>query len=277
MKAMTLRTILALGTVMVAGLAVAQQGGPAGGGQRGGGMQGGRMGAMMMSPVFLINREDVQKDLKLTDDQKAKLAALRESMPMMNRGGGRGGAGGGGGRGGAGGGAGAGGGGGQGGAGGGAGQGGGAGRGGQGGGFDPAEMEKQLKEAEAKINEILTDEQEVRIKQIGVQLQGGRALMNETIQKDLGMTADQKKKVNDLNTAQQQANMELFQRVQNQEISREEVGEIMQKNNKILEEELLKVLTADQKTKFDAMKGPKFEATQPQGGRGGAGGRGGGN
>lgn len=268
MKASTLRTILALGSVMVAGLAMAQQGGPGGGGgQRFGGGQGGRMNSMMMSPVFLIGREDVQKDLKLTDEQKTKLAALRESTPMMNRGGRGGGGAAGGGRG-------AGGGGGQGGGGGRAGAGGGG--AGQGGGFDPAEMEKQLKEAEAKINEILTDEQEVRIKQIGVQLQGGRALMNENIQKELGMTADQKKKVNDLNQAQQQANMELFQRVQNQEIGREEMQEIMQKNNKTLEDELLKVLTADQKTKFDAMKGPKFEAAQPQG-RGGAGGRGGGN
>lgn len=268
MKVNTLKTVLMLGSALIAGLAAAQQGGPRGqGGQRGG------FGNMMSSPVFLISRADVQKDIKLTDDQKKQLEALREEFPMIRMGGGQRGGGQAGAQGG-------GQGGGQRGQGGQGGQGGGqrgqGGQGGQGGGqgFDQNAMQEMMKKAEAKINEILTDEQETRIKQIGIQLGGASVFSREDVQKDLGMTVDQKKGVMDLQEKQQAANMELFQRIQNQEITREEFQEMRTKNDKVMMDEILKLLNQEQKDKYEAMKGPKFTPEQQQGGGRGFGGGG---
>jgi hypothetical protein len=256
MKANTLKTVFVLGSVLVAGLAMAQGGGAGGGQQRGG------FGSMMSSPVLLIGRADVQKDIKLTDDQKAKLEALKAEFPMMNRGGNRGGGGGGGGQ--------------QGGGGGGqqGGQGGQRTGGGQGGGqVDMQAMQEMMKKAEAAIKEILTDEQETRIKQIGIQLGGAGVFGREDVQTELALTVDQKKSIMDLQQKQQQANGEMMQRVQNEEITRQEAMELRTKNDKILLEEIVKLLDQTQKDKYEAMKGPKFtpDPPQPRGGGNGGG------
>jgi len=47
---------------------------------QGGGGQGRRFGMMMNNPVFLLRSPDVQTDLKLTDDQKAKLTKIYEEQ-----------------------------------------------------------------------------------------------------------------------------------------------------------------------------------------------------
>lgn len=232
--------------------ASAQGGG--GGGQRGAGGRGGfgQRGGMMMggqSNLQLVNRADVQKDLKITADQKTALdklqadqqAAMQKRMEDMRNGGG--------------------------------------------GGFDRnammAEFEKIQKEQNDAIDKILTDDQKTRLKQISLQMRGARALTDKDIQKELGLDKDQVRKIEDLQTSQQSANQEVFQKVQSGEIDRSEIQSIMEKNNKILDEALLKVLTSDQSAKFKTMQGPEFkrdpkvdEAMQQR--RGGFGGRGGG-
>ncbi len=274
----SVRPLIALGLIAAAGAALAQPGG----GGRGGMMN------MQMPDAFLVMQPDVQKDIKLTEKQLADITAaqakLAEKYPWMRMmmGGGAGGGRGQGGPGAAGA-AGAGGqrqGGGQGQAGGqrqGGGQGQGAGgqrQGGGGGfqGFDPAQMADAMKEAEKAITDVTTDEQEARLFQIGVQTAGGRALFREDVQKKLELKAAQKKSLVDLQTGMQNANMELFQRMRDQEITREELTAAMTKNTEILNTESVKVLTAEQKTAFEAMKGPKFEGRVSQGFGGAAGG-----
>lgn len=276
---LSIRPLIALGLLAVAGAALAQPGGGRGG-----------MMNMQMPDAFLVMQPDVQKDIKLTEKQLADITAaqakLAEKYPWMRMmmGGGRGqggpGAGGGRGQGGGGGATGVGAGAGQGGQ---QGQGGGGGRGQGGGGFqgfDPAQMADAMKEAEKAITDVTTDEQEARLFQIAVQTAGGRALFREDVQKKLDLKAAQKKSLTDLQTGMNSANMELFQRMRDQEITREELTAAMTKNTEILNAEALKVLTADQKTAFEAMKGAKFEGRVNQGmggGRqGGAGGAGGG-
>jgi hypothetical protein len=272
---LSVRSLFVAGLMVAFGAAIAQPGGGRG------------MGAMMQpSYTFLVNQPDVQKDIKLTDQQKtdltAKQTALTEKYPFLRMmlsaprpqgAAGAGGAGAGGGQrqggGGAGVGAGAG-------AGGGQRQGGG--QGGPGGGgfgqFDPSQMQDAMKEAEKAIKDILTDEQEARIVEIGVQNEGGRALFREDIQKKLEVKAAQKIKLQELQTGMNSANMELFQRMRDQEITREELTAAMAKNTEILNTEAVKVLTADQAAAFEKMKGAKFEGKIQQFGMGGRGGRG---
>ncbi len=228
---------IATGALMVLVAISMAQGQGGGGGRQGGGQRMGGRGGGMGSPASLINRADVQKDLAITDDQKTKLKDLQakqmEEMQAQRQ----------------------------------------AGGGGGGGGFDREAMMKAMKERQEKnekaVNEILTPEQQKRLKEIYVQLAGGSAILNEGIQKDLELTDDQKTKIKDLQTKQQEANAELRTKMQNQEIDRQQMQDIQKKNNDALKEELIKVLTADQAAKFKAMAGKEFKADPPAGGGGG--------
>jgi Spy/CpxP family protein refolding chaperone len=209
------------------------------GGNRGGGGFG--RGGMQMgrgnTPMSLVNRADVQADLNLTTDQKNKLTELRNKQQeemrsaMENLRGG--------------------------------------------GGGDPNEMMQQMREWQEKndkaIAAVLTTEQNKRVKEIWVQLQGNRAILDEGVQKDLGFSAEQQQKVKSLQERQQEAMRSLMERMRNQEIDREQMREIQQKNNEIMNTELGKVLTSEQAEKLKAMGGKPFKATeQPRGGgRGG--------
>lgn len=231
-----------------------QQGGGAGGGQRQGGggfgQQRGGMGMMSVTKSMLLGRNDVQKDLKITAEQKAALekaqadqrAKMQARMEELRNGGGGG-----------------------------------------GGDFTAIreEFEKMAKEADDAAMKVLTKEQQTRLGQIQIQFDGMRVILKPEIQKELGMKADQKKRLDELQEQQQAANMAIMQRVRDGEISREEVGPLMEQNNKALDAEFEKVLTDDQKAKLKEMQGAKFtrdpkddEAMRNfgRGGRGGGGG-----
>ena len=134
-------------------------------------------------------------------------------------------------------------------------------------------MQKMMQENAAKqekaVREILDEKQWNRVRQIWVQLQGNRALMNEQVQKDLKLDAGQIEKIKGLQTKQQEANQSVMEKMRNQEITREEMQAANQKNNEVLNAELAKVLTADQAAALKAMGGEPFKADDNGGGRGG--------
>lgn len=192
-------------------------------GQGGMRMMGGGFGDS--SGVMLLQRADVQKDLGVTDEQKSKLDAMRQQMmdDMRSRF-----------------------------------------QGGGGGGFDRDAMQKAMKEMQDKSKtetaKILTKEQMTRLREINIQLAGNSAVAWEDVQKELGMTSDQTAKVKDLQAKQQDANQAVFQKMRDGEISREEIGDIMKKNQDTLNAELGKILKDDQKTKLKTMGGKPFKA-----------------
>lgn len=83
--------------------------------------------------------------------------------------------------------------------------------------------------------------------------------MNAEIQKDLKFTEAQTTKVKELQKKQGEAMMAIFEKVRNGEIDRTETGPLMEKNTKILGEELQKVLTTEQAAQFKEMGGVKFK------------------
>jgi hypothetical protein len=141
-------------TLAIAGIASAQ---PPQRGQRQGGGGGGRS-----SPQFLLANEDVQNELKLTDEQKEKIKAF---APAQGRRGG--------------------------GAGGGARPRGDAPGGGQGGGEAAQAAEKFVKES-------LTSDQQKRFKQIRFHVMGVSAFGEEEVQSALKFNEDQKSKAKSL-------------------------------------------------------------------------------
>lgn len=175
----------------------------------------------------LALRSDVSAELKLKDDQKTALEALRPQRGQGGQGGGQG-----------------------------QGQGGQRGQGAQ---RDPEAMRAAQAEQEKKIAGILDAAQFARLKELNIQRAGNGAIMREEVQKALGMTAEQVQKARDLQAKQREAQQSLMDKVQNGEIERDEVRTIMQKNQGIMNEELGKILTPAQTEALKKMGGAPFK------------------
>ncbi|MBI1333913.1 MAG: hypothetical protein JST12_12380 [Armatimonadetes bacterium] len=198
--------------------------------QRGGFMMGGAGGGA--NPAMLLGREDVQKDLALTDAQKDKVATLTDQNAMRDR-------------------------------------------------FMKAMqdagvsfedmrtdegrkkmqpiMEKMQADMKKEIDAILTPEQSKRLGQIGVQMAGNRAILQKDVAKALGITDDQNEKIQNLVKMQGDAQRGLFQKMQDGELTREDLQDKMKKNGEIFDTELGKLLTDNQKAKLKEMGGKPFE------------------
>jgi len=223
--------VLAIGAMVSAAMA---QGGGGGGRQGRGGMMQGRMG---MGPGQLINRPEVQTELKLTDEQKRQIQDIlnkaREDMQglMENA---------------------------------------------RASGGGPEEMQRMFLEHNQaitkKINAVLTPEQAKRLKEIGIQAQGIRAILDPEVQKELGLSADQKAQIQRAQQENQRAMMEAFQGQRGGggggNVDREAMREARDKMNKQFEEALTKVLTPEQAQKLKEMGGAPFKLAQRGGGGG---------
>lgn len=222
----TFKSILVAGIAVLAAVSMAQGGG--GGGRGGFGQGRGGFGMQDPSGVFLLRREDVQGELKLTADQKSKLTTIQEDqrakMREMFQGGG--------------------------------------------GGGDREAMMAEMQKMQAENNKVtlavLDDTQKKRLKELAVQRMGNGVAANAEMQKELGITDDQKAKIKDLQAKQQEANQAVMQKMRDGEIQREELQGIMQKNTDIYNAELGKILTDAQKAKIKEMGGKPFKFVEQQ-------------
>ncbi len=115
-----------------------------------------------------------------------------------------------------------------------------------------------------KIDGVLTTEQKARLEQITLQQRGTSALADPKIAESLGLSAEQKTKITDIYGAQREMMQEMF--AGGQDLSREERAKKFNENREKMQElrtetdkAVLEVLTADQKSKFEASQGAKFE------------------
>jgi hypothetical protein len=218
MKA-NLRVITVLACAVLVGSCFAQG---QGGRQRGGGN----------SLRALLRRADVQAELKITDDEKAKIEALPQ--PQRGQGGGGGGA------------------------------------GAAGGPPDPAAMAAAMaaRAAEEKkaIEAILTPEQMKRLGELVIQREGARAISRAEVQTDLGLSDDQKAKIKSLNDKFQEASRDLRAKVRSGDMEQQAMREATATNTKVLMDELTKVLTSEQADKLKAMGGTPFTFAAGNGG-----------
>lgn len=233
----TVLGVLAL-TLLFAASAMAQPGGGRRQGQAGPGM-GGPGGPGMGGPLQLLRLEQVQKEIELVDDQKTKLRELGEEsaremreafsgMRDLNEEQRR---------------------------------------------ERMEELRKKAQEREAelakKIEAILLPHQLKRLKEISVQVQGIRALNSAEVAKELGITEDQKAKMESIRRevtdqfAKLREEMQDLSPEQRRERFRE-MGEKMRETQQQVEEKILNVLTAEQKEKFEALKGKKFDVDMRQ-------------
>jgi len=130
--------------------------------------------------------------------------------------------------------------------------------------------EKQRKTVDDKVKEILLPHQTDRLDEIALQVEGIRALLRDAIAKELKITAEQKEKMEKVQTDAREKMQgqirELFQSG-----DREKIREVFTQMNQQTEKDILAVLTAAQKTQFTKMKGKEFKLPEGalRGGRGG--------
>jgi len=195
--------------------------------QRGFGRMFGGGAMVLRNPGFLLMRDDVKTELNLTDEQKTKLQAIQEEVQGKMR------------------------------------------DAFQSGGSDrtamQAAMQKISEDSSKEINAVLTADQQKRLKQIAYQFAGNAAALDPDTAKAIGITDDQKAKIDDLNTKMQEANTALREKAQSGEIDRSEIGPKMQSNQKALNDAIGGILTDDQKAKLKDLQGPEFKRTDEGG------------
>jgi len=133
------------------------------------------------------------------------------------------------------------------------------------------EMEKRSAEQDKKINEILNEQQQKRLKQIRVQLMGAFAFSDEQVGKDLAITDEQRDKIR-----------EAFGEIRDamQDVPQGERAARGREMTEKMNAKVMEILTDEQKAKYKEMVGEPFDVSQlrmggPGGGPGG--GRRGGN
>lgn len=182
--------------MLLAAVALAQRG-PGGGPGRGFGP----------GPADLLQVEQVQTELQLTDDQKAsagKLGEMRRGMRDLSE----------------------------------------------------EDRQKRMGEIQAKVDEILKPEQKTRLEEIVIQVQGPGALGRPEIQEKLGLSDEQRKKLDELNEEMRGKRREVFQS-----------GSGPEKLDEIRKEQTDKanaILTDQQREQFDKLQGKKIEIDRTQ-------------
>jgi Spy/CpxP family protein refolding chaperone len=139
-----------------------------------------------------------------------------------------------------------------------------------------AKKMQELSEKNTKaIEGVLLPDQLKRLKGIALQRMGVMALSDKSVQKDLKLSDEQIAKIKTLGDDSMKKMGELF----GSGLDRDEMRKKMDEMRKDIEKKAMDVLSADQKTKLEKMKGkelkiPDSELRMPgMGGRGGRGGR----
>jgi hypothetical protein len=143
--------------------------------------------------------------------------------------------------------------------------------GGGGGPPDLDKMEQLNNEATAKVDSLLDAGQQKRLSEIAIQVNGPSSLNDPSVRKQLGFTEEQTKKYEEARDANRAAMAEMMG------MSREERQGKMDEYRKAADDRLLGVLTDQQKTEFEAMKGTPLSIDlsqlRPRGFGGGGGNR----
>ena len=126
-------------------------------------------------------------------------------------------------------------------------------------------MDSQAEEAKKTIEGILLPNQLDRLKEVALQVRGPQALADKEVQTSVGLTDDQKDKIKTIG----EDTMKKVQEVFSEGLDPQEARTKMQSLEKEAQGKVMEVLTAEQKEKFEKLKGVKLEipAAELRGGR----------
>lgn len=120
-------------------------------------------------------------------------------------------------------------------------------------------VQKMMDETTAKVKEILDEGQQKRLLGIFIQVNGANSVANPEVAKELNVTDEQKKKIEEIRQKNMDSMRELFQGARDQEGGREAIRE---KAEKLRDEEskaILAVLTEPQQKQLEELKGEKVD------------------
>jgi Spy/CpxP family protein refolding chaperone len=191
---------------------------------RPGGPFGGRFGGPMLM-LGLLRNQQVQQELKLTDQQKQQLEQLgeqwREKMRGLRD-------------------------------------------------LPPEERRQKVEgmraEVEKQLSKVLNEQQMKRLKQIALQVEGYAALERPEVAEQVGLTKEQRQKIRDILRQAAEKRREAFQQGQG---DRQAVFQRMREIRQWVDGEIEKLLTPEQKKKWQELVGAPFKF---EGGFGGFGG-----
>jgi len=204
--------VVVVGLVMVSALAQSASA------QRGGGRGFGRL-FNGTAKAQLATLDEVQADLKLTDEQKTQIAEINDKLREDRRGL----------------------------------FGSGFGQ------FNQirADMDKLNSEASAEVDAKLDDTQKQRLQEIAIQVNGAAALNDPSVVGQLNLSDEQKKKLEDVRAENSKAVEDAMSDFG--DLSREERRDKFRTLAETSDSNLLGVLTDEQKKKFDEMKGTEID------------------
>ncbi|MEX2286335.1 MAG: hypothetical protein WD648_04540 [Planctomycetaceae bacterium] len=109
---------------------------------------------------------------------------------------------------------------------------------------------------EKELAGVLKEDQQKRLKEITIQVQGGRALLRPDVSAALKLSDEQKQKIKQVLDSQMERGAKVFADAQgDREALTKKLGEL----RKEIDTEAVAVLNKDQQTQFESMKGEKFE------------------
>jgi Spy/CpxP family protein refolding chaperone len=117
------------------------------------------------------------------------------------------------------------------------------------------ERDKFNREASAEVNKLLEPDQQKRLQEIAVQLNGPRVLYDASVVEQLQLTDEQKKQLDEAREDNSKRIAEVFSK----QLSRDERREEFRKLAEEGDAKLLAVLTDEQSKKFDEMKGTPID------------------
>jgi hypothetical protein len=167
------------------------------------------------SALRLVTADEVAADLKLSDEQKEKIAEINEHFYKNLRE-----------------------------------------AFGDGGGLE--KMRELMEDSAAKLAEVLDDAQEKRLAGIVIQVNGAIAMMDPAVAKELKITDDQNRKLGDVRRSLRDRFGEI------RDLPEDKRREAFQDMQKDVENELMAVLTDEQKDQMESLKGEKIEIDMSQ-------------
>lgn len=121
-------------------------------------------------------------------------------------------------------------------------------------------------EIKEKVDNILEDEQEARLVELSLQARGAQALEDDEVAAALKLGDDQKKKLEEIREEGNAAMQEAFQKLRADGGDQGDIREKMSKLRDELSEKAFAILTPEQREQFDKMKGAEFKFPPRRGG-----------
>ncbi|TWT82102.1 hypothetical protein CA13_35630 [Planctomycetes bacterium CA13] len=131
------------------------------------------------------------------------------------------------------------------------------------------ERAEQASKVQSQIEQVLLPDQMDRLKEISLQVRGVMALSDPDVQSELGITSEQKEKLESVRNSAQEGMRDKMRDMRDlfQSGDSEKIQEAVAKVRKEIDGKVMDVLTGEQKSKFEKMKGEPFE--MPEDFRGG--------